>query len=125
MHAFFYTRVRSYQSELVSGSWFGCELSIFEWQYIPELHSVCNTISTDNPVTQTLTKAVIQTSINNLNVSKSFKLMLEPPSTLLSNAMKFARMNACCFNDVLASMSFDYMCHNSSNIGTNSFLPPL
>ena len=51
--------------------------------------------------------------------------MLVSLSTLLSNAMKFARINACSFKDVLASMSSEYMCHHSSNIKTNSFLPPL
>ena len=51
--------------------------------------------------------------------------MLAPPSTLLSNAMKFARINTRNFKDVLASMSPDYMCHHSSNIKTNRFPPPL
>ena len=57
--------------------------------------------------------------------SKSFQLMLAPPSTLLSNTMKFARINARSLKDVLASLSSDYMCHHSSNIKTNSFPPPL
>jgi len=77
------------------------------------------------PVRQTLTKAIVQTSINNLNVFKGFQLMLAPPSTLLSNTMKFARINAHSFKDVLASMSSDYMCHHSRNIETNSFPPQL
>jgi len=97
----------------------------FEWHYIPEWHSDGNTISTGNSVRQPLTKAVVQTSINNLNVFKSFQLMLASPSTLLSKAMKFARINARSFKGVLASMSSDYMCHHSSNIKTNSFPPPL
>jgi len=102
----------------VSGRLFGRELGIFEWHYIPEWHSECNTISIGNPVRQPLTKAVVQTSINNLNVFTSFQLMLAPPSTLLSNAVKFACINARSFNDVLVSMSSDYMCHHSSNIKT-------
>jgi len=77
--------VHSYWSELVvSGCWFGCELSILEWDYILEWHSECNIILIGNPVRQTLTKAVVQTSINNLNVFKRFQLLLAPPSTLLS-----------------------------------------
>jgi len=95
--------VRSYRSELVNGRWFGRELSVFEWHYIPEWHSECNTISIGNPVRQPLSKAIVQTSINNVNVFKSFQLMLAPPSTLLSNAMDFARTNARSFKDVLAS----------------------
>jgi len=82
-------------------------------------------ISISNPVRQPLTNAVVQTSINNLNVFKIFQLMLVPPSTLLSNTMDFDRINERSFKDVLASMSSDYMCHHSSNIKTNSFLPPL
>jgi len=121
----FWARVRSYQSELMSGRWFECKLSIVEWHYIPEWHSECNNISIGNPVRQTLTKAVIQTSVNNLNVFKSFQLMPVPPSTLLSNAVKFARINARSFKDVLASMSSDYMCQHSSNIKTNNFPPTL
>jgi len=35
-------------------------------------------------------QAIVQSSIHNLNVFKSFQLMLVPLSTLLSNAMKFA-----------------------------------
>ena len=114
--------MRSYRSELVSGHWFGRELIIFEWYHIPEWHSECNTIPICCPVTQPLTKAVVQTSINKLNVFKSFQLMLAPPSTLLSNTMDFARINARSFKDMLASMSSDYMYHHSSNIKTNSFL---
>jgi len=72
-----------------------------------------------------LTKAAVQTSINNLNVFKSFQLMLAAPSTLLSNAMKFARINARSFKYVLSSTSSEYMCHYSSNIKTNSFPSPL
>jgi len=89
-HAFFRREcaVAAVSELVVSGRWFGRELSIFEWRYIPECHSECNTISTVNQVRQPLTKAVIQTSINNLNVFKSFQLVLAPPSTLLSNAMK-------------------------------------
>jgi len=117
--------VLSCQSELVSGLWFGHEYEHFEWHYIPELHSECTAIPIGNPVRQALTKAVIQTSINNLNVFKSFQLMLAPPSTLLSNAMKFARINARSFKDVFASASSEYMCHYSSNIKTSSFPPPL
>jgi len=55
----------------------------------------------------------VQTSINNLNVFKSFQLMLVPPSNLLSNAMKLACINTRSFKDVLTSMSSDYMCHHS------------
>jgi len=117
--------VHSYQSQLVSGRWFGSKLSIFEWHYIPEWHSECSTILIGYPVRQTLTKAVVQTSTNNLNVFKSFQLMLAPPSTLLSNVMKLAHINACSFKDVLASMSSGYMCHHSSNIQINSFTLPL
>jgi len=117
--------VRNYTSELVSGRWFGSELSIFEWHYIPEWHSECNTISIGYPVRQPQSKAVVQRSINNLNVFKSFQLMLAPPSTLLSNAMKFARIHARTFKDVLASISSDYICHHSSNTKTNSLPPPL
>jgi len=102
----------------------GMSLSIFEW-HIPEWHSECNTISIGNPVRQPPTKAAVPTSINNLNVFKSFQLMLAPPSTLLSNAMKFPRTNACSFKDVLVSTSLEYMCHYSSNIKTNSFPSPL
>jgi len=51
--------------------------------------------------------------------------MLAPPSTLQSNAMKFARINARGFKGALASMFSDYMCHDSSNIKTNSFPSPL
>ena len=36
--------MRTYRSELISGRWFGRELSIFELHYIPEWHSECNTI---------------------------------------------------------------------------------
>jgi len=36
------------------------------------LRSECNTIPTGYPVRQTLTKAVVQTSIKNLNVFNSF-----------------------------------------------------
>ena len=115
----------SYWGELVSERWFGRDLSIFECHYIPEWHSECNTILIGNPVRQPLTKAVIQTSINNLNVFKSFQLMLAPPSTLLSNAIKLACINTRSFKDVLASMSSNYMCHLNSNIKTNSFLLPL
>jgi len=50
----------------------GASMSIFEWHYIPEWHLECNTISIGNAVRQSLTKAVVQTSINNLNVFKSF-----------------------------------------------------
>ena len=103
----------------MGGYWFGHELSIPEW------HSECNTISIGNPVRQPLIKAVVQTSTNNLNVFKSFQLMLALPSTLLSNAMKFACINAHSFKDVLASMSSDYMCHHSNNVISNSFPPPL
>ena len=60
---------------------------------IPEWHSECNTIPIGKPVRQPLTKAVVQTSINSLNVFKSFQLMLGQPSTLLSNVVKFARIN--------------------------------
>jgi len=74
---------------------------------------------TGNPIRQPLTKAVVQTSINNLNVFKSFQLMLAPPSTLLSNAVKFTCINACGFKDLLASMSSDDVCHHSSNIKTH------
>jgi len=42
-----------------------------------------------------------QTTINNLNVFKSFQLMLAQPSTLLPNAMKFARMHARSFGTVV------------------------
>ena len=117
--------MRSYQSKLVSGCWFGCDLGIFECHYILEWHMECNPVSIWNPVRQPLIKAVVQTSINNLNVFKSFRLMLAPPSTLLSNAIKFARINACSVKDILGSMSSDYMCDHSNNIKTNSFLPPL
>jgi len=110
----FLALVRSYRSEVVGGLWFGRELSIFEW------HSECNAISISNPVRQPL-----QTSINKLNVFKSFPRMLAPPSTLLSNTMKFARINARSFKDVLASMFSGCICHHSSNIKTNSFPPPL
>ena len=84
----------SYWSELVSECWFENELNIFEWRYILEWHSECNTISIGNPVRQPLTRAVVQTSINNLNVFKSFQLMLVPLSILLSHAMKFTRIKA-------------------------------
>ena len=67
---------------------------LFEWHYIPEWHSECNTIPIGKPIRQPLTKAVVQRSIKNLNVFKSFELMLAPPSTLLSNAMKFACIHA-------------------------------
>ena len=40
--------------------------------------------------------------------------MLAPPSTLLSNAMKFAHINVRSFKDVLASTSSEYMCHYST-----------
>ena len=50
------------------------------------LHSECNAIPIGYPVRQTLATSVVQTSINNLNVFKSFQLMLTPPSILLSNA---------------------------------------
>jgi len=93
-----------------------------------ELRSECNTIpmGIGYPVRQTLTNAVVQTSINNLNVFKSFQLVEAfEPSTLQSNAMKFARINARSLKDVLASMSSDYMCHHSSSIKTNNFPPPL
>jgi len=91
----------------VSGRWFGRELNIFEWHYIPEWHSECNTISIGNPVKQPLTKAVVHRSIPYLNAFKSFQLMLAPLSTLLSNAMKLACINARGFKDALASMSSD------------------
>jgi len=72
-----------------------------EWHYIPEWHSDCNNTRIGNPVRQPLTKAVVQTSINNLNVFKSFPLMLAPTFTLLSNAMKFARIHARTFRAVV------------------------
>jgi len=96
--------VRSYLNELVSGRWFGCELSIFEW------HSECNTIPNRYPVRQPLTIAVMQTTINNLNVFKSFQLMLAPSSTLLSNSVKFLRIHTYNFKYVLASPSLLTTC---------------
>jgi len=63
----------------------GKSMSIFEWP------SECNTISIGNPAWQPLTKDAVQTSINNLNVFKSFQLMPAPPSTLLPNAVSDVR----------------------------------
>jgi len=44
--------------------------------------------------------------------------MLLPPSPLLSNTVKFARINAHSFKAVLASISSDYMCPYYININT-------
>jgi len=52
--------------------------SIFQWHYIPEWYSECNTISISYPVKQPLTKAVLQTSINNQNVFKNFSWRHRP-----------------------------------------------
>jgi len=57
------------------------------------------------PCKETLTQAVVWTSINNLNVFKSFQLMLAPPSKLLSNAIKFTHIHTCSFRIVVLELT--------------------